>query len=229
MTRPRKILYLAANPIGTDRLALDQEFRGIQYQLERSRHGRRFEVVPCWTTPSELPYELRRHKPVVVHFSGHGYRSGERSPDRGAAHRDVTGGLDAPGQEHGLIFADPEGRIRLISQAALVETLAVAKTSIKLVVLNACFTEELATALLTRVPCVVGVQGPIHDDAARHFSSGFYAGIGAGGSVEAAYSEGRLQIHLAGLGGDVDRPQLKVRDGFDPGKWVLAAPPRRRR
>jgi hypothetical protein len=32
------ILFLAANPLGTDRLALDQEARAIQVELERSGH-----------------------------------------------------------------------------------------------------------------------------------------------------------------------------------------------
>lgn len=219
----RKILYLAANPTGTGRLALKREYRGILHELERGKYGRRFDLVPCWATPSELPHELHRHKPSVVHFSGHGYRAGERGLEHGAFHRDVVGDLGAQGTDHGLIFSSSEGRIRLLSSAALVETLAVAGSSIQLVVLNACFTEELANALLTCIPCVVGMQGPIHDDAAGHFSTGLYSGIVAGASAEEAYRRGRLAIRLAGLEGDVDRPQLKVHEGVDAGQLVLAA------
>ena len=37
------ILFLAANPVGTDRLALDREARAIQVELERSGHRDQFD------------------------------------------------------------------------------------------------------------------------------------------------------------------------------------------
>src|SRR5215510_205352 len=73
MRAMRKILYLAANPVGTGRLGLDQEYRGIRCEIERGKYSRRFELMPCLAIPSDLPQELRRHKPVAVHFSCHGY------------------------------------------------------------------------------------------------------------------------------------------------------------
>src|ERR1041384_6125775 len=38
------ILFLAANPVGTDRLALDEEARAIRIALERSRHRDHFQL-----------------------------------------------------------------------------------------------------------------------------------------------------------------------------------------
>ena len=67
------ILFLAANPLGTDRLALDREARAIQVELERSGFRDRFELVTRWAAePLDLLRELRKLKPTVVHFSGHG-------------------------------------------------------------------------------------------------------------------------------------------------------------
>src|SRR5689334_13251022 len=67
------ILFLAANPAGTDRLALDQEARAIQLELERSGYRDCFEFQTRWAVePLDLLRELRRLKPTVVHFSGHG-------------------------------------------------------------------------------------------------------------------------------------------------------------
>jgi DNA repair photolyase len=64
------ILFLAANPLGTDRLALDEEARAIQEELERSGHREKFELVTRWAVrPMDLLRELRRLKPTVVHFS----------------------------------------------------------------------------------------------------------------------------------------------------------------
>jgi hypothetical protein len=67
------ILFLAANPLGTDRVALDREARAIQVELERSGFRDRFELVTRWAAePLDLLRELRKLKPTVVHFSGHG-------------------------------------------------------------------------------------------------------------------------------------------------------------
>jgi hypothetical protein len=81
-----KILFLAANPLGTDRLALDREARAIQVELERSGFRDRFELVTRWAAePLDLLRELRKLKPTVVHFSGHGTAgaSGHPPPGRG--------------------------------------------------------------------------------------------------------------------------------------------------
>ena len=42
------ILFVAANPWGTDRLALDEEARAMQEQLERSGNRDQFELVTRW-------------------------------------------------------------------------------------------------------------------------------------------------------------------------------------
>ena len=78
---PKKhvILFLAANPLDTDRLALDREARAIQLELKRSGYRDRFEFVTRWAAePLDLLRELRELKPTIVHFSGHGMRIGRR-------------------------------------------------------------------------------------------------------------------------------------------------------
>jgi hypothetical protein len=82
-----------ANPLGTDRLALDREARAIQAELERSGHRDRFELVTRWAVePLDLLRELRKLKPTVVHFSGHGGQvaQGGARPG-GSSYRDVVG------------------------------------------------------------------------------------------------------------------------------------------
>ena len=224
------ILFLAANPAGTDRLGLDREAHDIQAELERAGHRDRFEFVTRWAVePLDLLRELRKLRPTVVHFSGHGgSTSGTSQP--GAPRRDIGGAnataigdpLDA---ETGLYFQGPDGHPRLVSAAALEATFGAAGSSVKLVVLNACYSEAQAQALLAHVDCVVGMSGSILDDAARAFAVGFYGGLGERESVEAACKQGRAAIHLAGLR-DGDRPQLAVRAGVDARRLVLAADPR---
>jgi formylglycine-generating enzyme required for sulfatase activity len=213
------ILVLAANPVGTSELALGREARAIQVELERTGFRSSFEFVTRWATePLDLLRELRTLSPTVVHFSGHGIRNDDGV--RGSAaepHRDVV----APGGADGLMFQDADGQLRLVSTTALQDAFDAAGSSVRLVVLSACYSESQAAALRSRVDCVVGMRGSIGDAAARSFAIGFYGGLGDRASVAAAYKQGCAAIRLQGLA-DGDKPQLVVRDGVDAESVVLA-------
>src|SRR5262249_39013200 len=132
----------AADPAGTDRCALDREARAIQVELERSGYRDCFEFETRWAVePLDLLRELRRLKPTVVHFSGHGGRC-------------TAGSAPARG---GLRFAGPDGQTQVVSDEAIAEAFRAAGSSVKLVILNACYTEAQAEALLAHVDCVVGM------------------------------------------------------------------------
>jgi hypothetical protein len=167
------ILFLAANPLGTDRLALDQEARAIQAELEHSGYRDRFEFVTRWAAePLDLLRELRKLKPAVVHFSGHS--GGGHMPDTPGRGRDVIvdSGSSSSGARQGLYFQNSDGEAQWVSAEAMAQTFGAAGASVKLVVLNACYSDQ-AAALLTHVPCVVGMAGSIVDHAARTFAIGF--------------------------------------------------------
>jgi nucleoside phosphorylase len=218
------ILFLAANPLGTDRLALDREARAMQIELERSGFRDSFELVTRWAAePLDLLRELRKLKPTVVHFSGHGSPdvAGAYDPAAGP-HRDVIGEHSSVDSvQHGLFFQGSDGRPQVVSTGALGDAFDAAGSSVKLVVLNACYSEPQAAALLTRVGCVVGIRGSIRDDAARSFAIGFYGGLGERESVADAYKQGCAAIRLEGLP-DADRPQLRTRRDVDAARLVLA-------
>jgi hypothetical protein len=233
MMQKHSILFLAANPSETAQLALDREARAIQMELERSGFRDRFELVTRWAVePLDLLRELRKLKPTIVHFSGHGgpagagaYRPGaapasapEPEPERKLV---ITAGPVGGQQQYGLYFQGPDGRPQFVSARAIEETFGAAGSSVRLVVLNACYSDVQADALLAHVDCVVGMRGAIRDEAARHFAVGFYGGLGEQYSVAAAHKQGRAAISLEGLA-DNDRPQLKARAGVDADKLVLA-------
>jgi len=201
------ILFLAANPAGTDRLALDREAKAIQVELERSGYRDRFELVTRWAVePLDLLREMRKLKPTVVHFSGHGGQSG-------------------------LYFQSETSGAKLVSADALRDAFGAAGSSVKVVVLSSCYSASQADALLAHVDCVVGMSGAILDDAARNFAIGFYGGCGDQESVAAAFKQGCAAISLGGVGdlGDKDLPQLNTRPGVDASQLVLAPMPIRSR
>ncbi|HWO25154.1 MAG TPA: NB-ARC domain-containing protein [Kofleriaceae bacterium] len=220
------ILFLAANPSGADRLALEEEARAIQVELERSGFRDCFELETRWAArPLDLLRELRKLKPTVVHFSGRGGRDPvNRDPPNKTLHQDTVSEPSQNGsmQQYGLFFQGPDGRVQFVSTAALEETFGAAGSSVKLVVLNACYSEVQAEALLTHVDCIVGMSGSIRHDAAKSFAIGFYGGLGECESVAAAYKQGCAAIRLEGLP-DSDRPRLKLRTGADASQLVLAA------
>jgi hypothetical protein len=221
------ILFLAANPLGTDRLALDREARAIHVELKRSSYRDCFELVTRWAAePLDLLRELRELKPTVVHFSGYGGHNAASEDRRAAPYRHVVGepNVYESDQGQGLFFQGPDGRAQVVSAAALTQTFGAAGASVKLVVLSACYSEVQAAALVAHVDCVVGMGGSIQDDAARSFAIGFYGGLATHESVAAAYQQGRAAISLEGLS-DSERPQLKVRGGVDANQFVLAADP----
>lgn len=192
------ILFLAANPEGTDRLALDREAHAIFSELKRSGYRERFVFETRWAVePLDLIRELRELKPTVVHFSGQG-------------------------GQHGLYFQATEGHAQLIAPAALAELFGAIEPTVKLVVLSSCYSEPQAHALLAYIDHVVGIVGSTNADAARLFAIGFYGGLGEHQSIAAAFKQGQTAIALHGLT-DTTLPQLKVRTGVDAARLILAS------
>src|ERR1041384_5939029 len=97
------ILFLAANPMDTNRLALDREARAIQEELELSGCRDCFVLETRWSVePLDLLRELRDLKPTVVHYCGHNSQNGLRfqGVDGGSqvvASRALKRQLGAPG------------------------------------------------------------------------------------------------------------------------------------
>ena len=196
----RTVLFLAANPCGTNPRALDLEAHSIRVELKRTGYRDRFQLETRWAVqPLDMLRELRELRPAVVHFSGHG------GPD-------------------GLFFQGADGRAQTVSPEAVAETFGAAGASVQLVVLSACYGEAAADALIAHVDCVVGMSGALHDQAARTFAIGFYGALGDHESVATAYRHGNAAIRLEGLS-EAERPQLKVRHGFDAATLVPAAAP----
>lgn len=236
------VLFLAANPLGMDKRALDREAHAIQEELERSGHRDRFELVTRWAAePMDLLRELRRLKPTVVHFCGHGRTHQRRGVmDSGCDAQAVADTFD--GERDGLFFDGPDGHPQLVPSAALEEAFSAAGSSVSVVVLSACYSEAQAEALIAHAACVVGIGGGTRDAAVRAFAIGFYGGLGDGEPVGTAFRQGLAAIRLHGsmqdnrLGEVVsiapeDRaslPQLLTRSDVDPNGLCLLNRPERR-
>lgn len=209
-----RILFLASNPPDTERLDLDEELRAVKQALRCSKHAARFslEATPA-PRPGELLDQLCDLEPTILHFSGHGSPSG-------------------------VVLRTERGDSRPLTGDQIAKALAAARASVRIVILNACYSREQAKALLAYADCVVAMCGPIRNECARAFAVGFYRGLGARESVQTAFEQGRARFELAledpssvsrdvdpqdaGEATPADLPMLYVRDGVDPATIVLA-------
>jgi hypothetical protein len=179
-----KILFLAANPLDTTYLRLDEEIRSIDQALRQTEFRDRFDIRPHLAVRvGDIQDLLLRHRPDIVHFSGHGSESSE------------------------IILQDSAGMGRVVPAGGLSALFSVLKDNIRCVVLNACYTEGQAAAIAQHIDCVVGMSRAFADVAAISFATAFYRALGYGRDVETAFKLGCGQISLEDLG-EQDTPTL---------------------
>jgi hypothetical protein len=185
--RRRTILVMSANPVGQQSLRLDEERRAIDRAV--SPAGDRLEVRTADAVRlDDLQPALLRHRPVIAHFSGHGSASA------------------------GILVVDDDGRARPVPPDALIELFRILSRHVRCVVLNACYTDEQARAIVAHVPCVVGMHHRVPDRTAIRFAAAFYEGIAYGESVRVAFELGLNSLRLHG-DPDTDIPRLLATPG----------------
>jgi len=197
-TRAPVILFLAADPQTAPRLDIGRECAAIERELSMTsgRDPLRFESR--WaTTVDDLLRHLTELEPTVLHISGHGRGSGE------------------------LILQDEHGRPRPVSIAALARMVGAAGRSLRLIVLNACYSAAQAAVLCREVDCVIGMGGAIDDSAARVFATRLYGALARRRSVGNAVEQATAA--LAALDGPASElPCCLTRDGVDAHDLTLA-------
>lgn len=185
-----RILFLAANPQDTDHLRLDKEIHSIDDNLRRSEYRDRFEIFQHWAVRvSDVQELLLRHKPHIIHFSGHGSKSGQ------------------------IVLENDTGAAASVSADAISNLLKILHGNVRCILLNACFSATQATVIAKEIDCVIGMSQAISDESAIKFASSFYQALGYGESIGVAFELGRNAIDLSGLD-EKDKPKLLTRIDF---------------
>jgi len=220
------VVVFAANPDTHAPLDLEGERRAIAAELhEAGRAGVLHFIDRPATTPPDVQRTMLVERPVVVQFSGHGQGQAPEG-ERGA--RQPTPAPRRPARDlTGIMLHDEvdDTSASLVSGEALGDLFAKAGQSVRLVVLNACYSDLQAAAILQHVDVVVGMNGPITDEAARVFAVALYRALALGRSIRSAFELGVNALMLAGLGTDVDLPVLRARPGADPDRITLVEAP----
>ncbi len=185
------ILVLAANPAGTAGLNLAAEAHKIVARLQEGAEGKHYFVRYMEQSSAEnLSKYLLAHKPVIVHFVGHGNRRGE------------------------ILLTNEHNESQPVTPSAFAKLFAILGEKgekIECVVLNCCFSLEMAEALEQHVRCTIGMNSKIDDRSAVTFSGGFYRGLAFGKGYYQAFKLGCNEIELSNLP-DADVPKFNSID-----------------
>jgi formylglycine-generating enzyme required for sulfatase activity len=220
-----RLLFLSASEDRASRISVDREYSRVKEALQRlgvwARWREAVEHQPA-VTWEQFPEQLLAHRASIVHFAGHGHRDGS---------------LEVAKRDGGSERIQVEGVARLLTPYA---------GQVRLVVLNACYSDRLATALIAHVDVVVGNTCAISDEAAILFAPAFYQQLAGGHSVQAAFDVGvglvlgrqspsppaprrDLEADLDEDHPDRGVPHLRVRSGIDASRLVFSPPRAARR
>jgi hypothetical protein len=140
-----------------------------------------------------------RHKPHVVHFSGHGN----------------TGAIE---------LTSGDGFGHLVPPDTLADIFRVLRDNIRVVLLNACDSAPQAEAIVSVIDCAVGMSGEIKDGPAIAFAAAFYEALGYGRSVQDAFDLALVQLNAVGAHRTLAK--LHKGRGVKPSDIILVTPAR---
>ena len=157
------ILFLAANPQDTQKLALDQEVRSITEAIRKSEGRDGIEFFSRWAVQSlDILQAINETDPEIIHFSGHGSEKGE------------------------IVLDDGSGNMSMVSKEAMAAAVASASKKVRMIFFNACFSQKEAQAVVDKVEAAIGMNTEIGDEAAIVFAAQFYSSIGFGQNLQQA-------------------------------------------
>lgn len=173
MTQRIRILLLSANPWSVSRILVDEEAREISKRIQEGPYRDRFELHNHTATrPRDLQRLLLKYRPQIVHFSVHGSKSRR------------------------LILGGPHGRGKAINQQGLTDLFTLYNHDVRLVLLNACFTEAQARSISKVVDYSIGTCQAIGDKVCVAFAGAFYRSLGFGKPVREAFESAKAELAL---------------------------------
>lgn len=175
-----KILFVTAVPKqdlqSKGSIDNDEEFRRLLNQIKDSGQEDLVQLIPALAAqPTDFARALLDARPHIIHFSTHGDE-----------------------HDRSLILSDGKGGAAPLLPAQLVTLLQPVASTLRCIILNACWSEKAAMDLeaLEPTPYRVGTKGPLKDAAALAFADGFYQALLRGESMRKSFAWGVANIGL---------------------------------
>ena len=185
------VLYLGISPQNADRLRIEEEARDIREALRMAGYPNAVNLHERWAVrQNDLLQAINEVNPSIVHFSCHGAKDGS------------------------IVIEDSVGNALNITKAVLAAVIGSASKQIRLVIFNACFSDNEADQILEYVDAVIGMADSISDVASIQFARQFYSSIGFGHDLNTSFNQACAAIALASPS-ESTTPNLRLRDGLD--------------
>lgn len=173
------VLLVSASPDSLNRTRVDREFRKIIDKVRGTRFRERLRMVQVQAARFEdLQTALMEHEPHVLHISAHGLSDGS------------------------IMFETTDDKSS-VTKKRMVRLLRAIGDKLRLVVLSAGYSEQLAHDLAPIVGCCIGMSQEIIDAEAIEFSVSLYETMAFGRSIETAFN-----VAISALDDDDAVPQL---------------------
>jgi CHAT domain len=194
------VLYLTADPIKNNPLRVDAELHHVQNEIRGSKFRDNITVErrPAATLKSLLN-GLNDLNPHIIHFSGHGNKSGIAMDNASVI----------------------KPSVEMVSFKLLADALSATDSKPRVVVLNACDSAAARKRFLKLGLIVISMKRSISDAAAAAFAVQFYGALASGQSVKSAFEQGRVAVQATSIS-EADTPQLFCPKDVDPSKIILA-------
>lgn len=174
MNHSETILICKAQPVDMPPLNADFEIDAITKIIAGDTNQMYKPELINATVGEDLEFYLHKYKPQVFHFIGHG--------------------VIRNGQSY-LCLLRKNGETHEISTNVICDIFSRARF-VKCVILNACYSDELAQNLAEFVPNVIGMRNKISDASAVNFARGFYSAITLNQYFQDAFNAGVSSIDV---------------------------------
>ncbi len=184
-----RVLFLAANPEDVSQLRLNEEAREITERIQLGSNRDSFELFFYPALRAEdLQRLLMRHKPQIVHFSGHGNLADQ------------------------IVREGVSNNENLVGTDTLVDIFRLFRDHVRVIVLNTGLARSMAKELAEVVDYVIGISKAIGDRAAISFAGGFYQALAFGMPVQEAFASAVAELKLQNVR-QSSLPELLIRLG----------------
>lgn len=170
-------MFISSNPYDNltkawELLDVESEAKEIRKAIQISKYRDSINITESYKTKTTEIIDLVLHnQPDIIHFSGHGSKKG-------------------------LVFNDYEDNFQVIKNIDLSKVVKSLDYKLKVIFLNACYSDHQGKILSNYSDCVIGTTDEISDNDAILFASKFYEEIGNGNSINQSFKIASMHLEL---------------------------------
>ncbi|MEL6672282.1 MAG: COR domain-containing protein [Bacteroidota bacterium] len=166
------VLFITSNPLTTGKIRTEAEQKEAKAALFDGANKNMYRFSPLCKHPTfDQLIQRLEEKPLIVHFAGHGHWDG-------------------------IVLHSAENEPLTLKIEVAVDQFKPLQNHTQLVILNACYAQDLAKAISELDMWVVGTNSALMDAGAISFTKGFYGPLGRGMPYTECFRAGRnMAIH----------------------------------